>query len=467
MRTNSVAVVGAGIVGLCTAVYLQRGGCQVTVYDTGPPGSGASYGNGGLLSPDNCVPVALPGMLGQVPRWLLNPDGPLSVDPAYLIKALPWLLRWVKAGRLDEVRRAAASLRQLHEPSLDEYRALLGETHFSDLIRQTGLVHVWEEERESAGDRLSRRLRHQFQVPTQDLSPGELRELVPEISPKIKRATFYPRHGHTINPLRLVQTIARLFIDAGGSLRQERVMKLSRAGGSSYRLLTNMSDTVSSRVVVAAGAWSKELLKPLGISIPMETERGYHLDVTAPSIKLAVPILHKEKACGAVQMEEGLRFVGLVEIAGLHRPPDERRGQALLNFAKELFPNLGFDKSSLWMGFRPSMPDSVPVLGEAPGSPGLFIACGHGHMGLTAGAISGRLIAQMLMKQPLILEPQPYSLARFQVNGPRRGQAQFNAQAPGPRKLPQDAHGSAAAGADSASDAAVAKTDSIFLSSPE
>lgn len=413
LPTHSVAVVGAGIVGLCTAVFLQRSNCQVTVYDALPPGNGASYGNGGLLSPDSCVPIALPGMLSQVPGWLLNPNGPLSVDPLYLIKAFPWLLRWMKAGRLAEVKRAAAALRPLHEPAIDQYRALLGEAKFSDLIRQKGLVHVWESGRESAGDIVARSLREHYRIQTQDLSLHELRELVPEISPKIKRATFYPRNGHTVNPLRLVQAIARLFVDAGGTFRQEQVMKILKEDDGSYRLLTNRSDTVAGRVVVAAGAWSKELLAPLGVSIPMETERGYHLEVTEASVNLQVPILHKEKACGAVQMEEGLRFVGLVEIAGLRRAPNERREDVLLKFAKDLLPGLRFKKKSLWMGFRPSMPDSVPVLGEAHGNPGLFIACGHGHMGMTAGAISGRFMSQLVMKQALILEPQPYSLSRF------------------------------------------------------
>jgi D-amino-acid dehydrogenase len=406
-------VVGAGIVGLCTAVFLQRSHGNVTVYDPLPPGNGASYGNGGLLSPDSCVPVALPGMLGQVPGWLLNPDGPLSVDPLYLFKAFPWLLRWMKAGRLGEVKRAAAALRLLHEPSIDEYRALLGEAMFSDLIRQNGLIHVWESAGESASDIVARNLRDDHCIQTQDLSLDELRELVPEISRKIKRAIFYPRNGHTVNPLRLVQAIARLFVDAGGTFRQERVMKILKAGDGSYRLLTNMSDAVSSRVVVAAGAWSTELLGPLGISIPLETERGYHVEVTEPSVNLRVPILHKEKAFGAVQMEEGLRFVGLVEIAGLRRAPNERREDVLLKFAGDLLPGLRFAKKSFWMGFRPSMPDSVPVLGEAPGSPGLFIACGHGHMGITSGAISGRFMSQLVLKQTPMLKPEPYSLSRF------------------------------------------------------
>jgi len=410
---NTVAVVGAGVVGLCTAVFLQRSGCQVTVYDTQAPGSGASYGNGGLISPHSCMPIAMPGMLRQVPKWLLDPTGPLSVDARYFLKAAPWLLRWIQAGRTKPMTRASAALHQLHQMSLDQYQALLGELHFADHIKVTGQVHVWENEQESAGDRLAREFRDLYGIRTQNLNARDVRDLIPQISPRIKRAVLYPKSGYTANPLRLVQTLAKLLVEAGGAIVQERVMKLLPQNGASYRLLTNLSDVRAARVMVAAGAWSKQLLAPLGIGLPLEAERGYHVELVKPSIGLRIPILHKEKAIGAITMENGLRIAGLVEIGGLALPPDERRQDILLKHARDLLPGLQFEKSSLWMGFRPATPDSVPVLSEVVDHPGLFVACGHGHLGVTAGAVSGRLLSQIVLKQTPLVDPEPHRLSRF------------------------------------------------------
>lgn len=409
---QSVAIVGAGIAGLSAAVFLQRSGYQVTVYDGQPPGSGASYGNAGLVSPGSCMPIALPGMLRKVPGWLVDPDGPLAVHPRHVPAAAPWLLRWLKAGSRAQVDRAAEALWSLHSVAFGAYKELLGEHYFSDLIKQTGQIYVWGSEAESAGDRIYDMMRSRYEIPFQRLALEELRELVPEISPRIKRAEFYPKNGYTVNPLRLVQTIGRLFVDAGGVFCQERVMKILRQT-SGFRIVSNLSDRPVARIVVAAGVWSKQLLAPLGIALPLEPERGYHVEVVGPSMNLRLPVLHKERAIAAVQMEGGLRFAGTVEIAGLDLPLNEQRENAMLKNAFALFPSLEFERSSLWMGFRPSTPDSLPILGEVDDWPGLYIATGHGHTGMTAGAVSGRLIAQMMTASRTAIDPYPYRLSRF------------------------------------------------------
>lgn len=411
--SQSVAVIGAGIVGLCAAVNLQRSGRQVTVYDAQRPGGGASYGNGGLISPDSCMPIALPGMLRKIPKWIADSTGPLAVSPRHVVSAAPWLWQWIKAGRLPAVTVAADALRQLHSPALDLYKQLLGPEKFADLIRVTGQVHVWESEKESPGDIIYRDMREKYGIQVQAVSTGELGDLVPGLSPRIKRAMLFPRHGHTINPLRLVETIADLLIEAGGEIKQERVMKLLPRSQGGLRILTNFSDVGAAQVLVAAGIWSRELLAPLGVSLPFEPERGYHIQVVNPSIKVSLPVLHKERAIGAVAMENGLRVAGTVELAGLDKPMDERKGDAMLANARAMFPTLEFDKSSLWMGFRPSTPDSVPVLSNISNISGLFVAAGHGHTGITAGASSGLLVADMMLDRPAFIDPTPYRLSRF------------------------------------------------------
>ncbi|WP_353152876.1 FAD-dependent oxidoreductase [Pollutimonas bauzanensis] len=409
---KSIAVIGAGVVGLSSATFLQRAGFQVTLIDGMPVGSGASYGNAGMISVDSTVPMAMPGMLRKVPKWLMDPTGPLFVDPKYFLTALPWLLRWTRAGRIDKVRTSSAALHALHGQALIQYRELLGQEHFNDLIRTTGQIHIWDSVDQSVSERVARELRDSQGIVVQALTPDELHDYVPELNRSIKRALLYPRNGNAVNPLRLMQTIAHLFSDAGGHIVQQRVMRIFPQQGR-FRVLTNMDDHEFDRVVVAAGAWSRRLLEPLGLSFPLETERGYHIEIRQPNIKLNMPLLHKGRGFSASPMETGIRFAGTVEIAGLDAPPNEQRGRALLAHAKNILPNLEFDAPKLWMGYRPSLPDSVPIIDESNRHPGLYVACGHGHTGLTGGAITGRLISELVAQSQTTIDPAPYRMSRF------------------------------------------------------
>jgi len=407
----SVAVVGAGIIGLSVAANLQRMGVTTTVFDALPPGTSTTYGNAGMISVAAITPVAMPGMLREIPRWLVDPHGPLFVHPRYALTALPWLLRWVRAGALSQVRRAAHGLWALHRHALDEYRRLLGDA-FADLIQTSGQIHLWDSATPSASERIAETLRTELGVPAQTLSAERLRELAPDLGTEVRRALYFPQNGNTVNPLRLAQTIARVLTQAGGRIVHERCARIVPENGR-YRLWTHCGDHRFDQVVVAAGAWSLELLAPLGLRLPLETERGYHVEFPAARITLPTPILHKGRGFGASVMESGLRVAGTVEIAGLARPPDPRRIAALVHNAKRLLPKLDTRDYKMWMGYRPSTPDSLPVLGAAPSHPGLYIACGHGHTGITAGAVSGRLMAELVAGSPPFIDPMPYRLERF------------------------------------------------------
>ena len=410
-EANAVAVVGAGIVGMSAALYLQRAGFPVTVIDPLPPGGGASYGNAGLLSVESCVPIALPGMLKEVPGWLADPLGPLAVRPSYLPQALPWLLRWVAAGRMPRVEAAAAALRALHVHSLDRYRELLG-PEFDDLIRVSGQVHIWESAEPSASEAIYRRLWQEHGIEVQWLGPDELRQLVPELARSVTRAAFLPKNGHTVNPRRLVSTLARLFTQAGGAVRAERVLKLIPEGAD-WRIVTSSANHRAQKIVVSAGAWSQQLLRPLGLKLPLETERGYHVMLRDASVVPRLPVLSRGRGFSITPMEEGLRLAGTVEIGGLDLPMNEERAHVLLRQAKALLPGLTADEEAIWMGFRPSFPDSLPVIGEAPGRPGLYLAFGHGHTGMTGGAPTGRLLKQLVAGEPPDIPPAPYGAGRF------------------------------------------------------
>jgi len=413
LSQHGAIVIGAGVAGLSTALYLQRAGVAVTVIDPLPPAGGASFGNAGLLSPDTAVPIALPGMLRKVPGWLLNPLGPLSVTPGYFPRALPWLLRWIEAGRLDRVIAISDAMRALHRDSLGCWQELLGPALYGELIRPLGQVQVWEGDTETTNSGVERQVRERHGIRSEALTADDLRQMFPGISRAVTRGLLVPGNGHTVSPQRSVGTLGELFRQAGGSLINERAMKLIPRDGGGWMVMTNLANRSTEHVVVAAGAWSRQLLDPLGIKVALETERGYHAMLFDPEVMPALPISNKTRAFGVTPMEDGLRVAGTVEIAGLQAPPNEERAKILVQHAKRMFPALSGAKVRYWMGFRPSTPDSLPILGPAAGKPGLHFVFGHGHFGMTGGPPSGRLVARLITGQAPGLDPAPYAAQRF------------------------------------------------------
>jgi D-amino-acid dehydrogenase len=410
LATHGAIVIGAGVAGLSTALYLQRGGIATAVIDPLPPAGGASFGNAGLLSPDTAVPIALPGMLQKVPGWLTDPLGPLSVRPAYFPRAMPWLMQWIKAGKLDRVLAISDAMRALHRDTLTCWQELLGPTLYRDLIRQSGQVQVWEGEADSANAAVEQQVRDRHGIRADLLTQDDLRQMFPGIAREVTRGLLVPGNGHTVSPARSVRTLGELFLSEGGTLINERAMKLIPTD-SGWMVMTNAANRSAPHVVVATGAWSRQLLDPLGVKVALETERGYHAMVFDPEVMPALPISNKTRAFGVTPMEDGLRVAGTVEIAGLDAPPNEERAKILVDHAKRMFPGLSGAKVRYWMGHRPSTPDSLPILG--PVRPGLHLAFGHGHFGMSGGPPSGRLVARGILGMTTGLDPAPYAAARF------------------------------------------------------
>ncbi len=406
-------VIGAGVVGLSTALYLQRSGIAVTVLDPLGPAGGASFGNAGMLSPDTAAPIAMPGMLRKVPGWLRDPLGPLAVRPSYFPRALPWLLQWIKAGRLDRVLAVSDAMRALHSQTLDCWRELLGDENYRDLIRPSGQVSVWEGDDSSPTEAIEQQIRDRHGVTVQKLNADDLRQMFPGIARDITRGIFVPGNAYTVSPQRIVHTLADLFREAGGSIVAERAMKLIPSEGGGYMVMTNVANRSADNVVVAAGAWSAQLLSPLGVRVPLETERGYHAMLFSPNMRPPIPISSKTRAFFITPMEDGVRIAGTVEIAGLDAPPNEQRAKILVERARRLFPDLQAGEVRYWMGFRPSTPDSLPILGPVAAWPGLYLAFGHGHFGMSGGPPSGRLLARMITGQGTGIDAAPYSAQRF------------------------------------------------------
>ena len=408
-----VTVIGAGIVGIVSANFLQRDGHAVTVVDPRPPGEGCSRGNAGNISPGSCLPIALPGTLANVPAWLFDPLGPLRLRLGYLPRALPWFARFARAATRDRAQATAYALRTLHVRTLDLYESLISEAGAPDLISRPGQLHVYETEEAFAGALLGREILHECGVEMQELDGPEIRDLEPSLAPIFARAVFFPRHGFCLSPLRLVQTLAEKFVRSGGTILRRTVTGFEIGPEGPERLHTDAGDLDVDNLVIAAGAWSGKLTARLGDKVPLEAERGYHLELPDPGTVPTRSISWGERKFTATPMEMGLRFAGTAEFAGIDAPPDYRRARILLTHGKRMFPGLNGEGGRVWMGARPSFPDSRPVIGPSTRHGNVFYAFGHSHTGLTAAPMTGKLIASLVAGRAPEIDLAPFRVDRF------------------------------------------------------
>lgn len=405
-------VIGGGVVGLCAALYLQRSGRSVIVVDPLPSPGGASFGNAGMISSDTAVPISMPGMLRKVPGWLMDPMGPLVVRPAYFARAFPWLTKWIAAGRWNSVLSISDAMRNLHKDSFLFWRELVGDA-YGDLIRNDGQVHLWESEGENLTAARERQIRERHGIEARSLTRDEIFDLFPDMSPGPKRAILVPGNGYTISPARLVSKLEELFLKGGGQRVHDQIVKIIPSPGArNYTLLGSVQNITAPNVVICAGAHSAKLLGPLGISVPLEIERGYHIMLRDHGLRIGTTLSNKSRNFGLTPMAEGLRVAGTVEISGLDNPPDERRAFMLKSQVQQAFPSVNAENLSFWTGMRPSLPDSLPVIEESTSHPGLFFNFGHSHFGMTGGPGSGRLLSQIMDGEKPFTDPSAYSLNR-------------------------------------------------------
>ncbi len=407
-----IVVVGAGIAGACAANFLLRDGHQVLLLDANEPGSGCSFGNAGSISIGSCTPLSMPGTLSEIPGWIFDPLGPLHIRARYLPKVLPWLLRFVAAGRASGIDAKADALRALNGRGVALYTELL-DGDGDGLIRVSGVLQAYRSEKRLEGStdwniRAARGVRQRV------LDAGELHDLVPALAPDFRQGLLLPEHGFISAPGSLVELLVRKFAADGGEVVRARVKALLRDGsGAVTGVATTHGDIAADAVAICAGAWSMHLLAGTGLRIPLETQRGYHSVAIDPSVKLPLPVVDSEAKVYASPMRDGLRFAGTVEFAGLDAAPDYRRAEANLTLGQAMFPGLEYSGVSEWMGHRPCLPDSIPVVGPAPGIPGLYLNFGHGHYGMTASPASGALLAALVTGRPAPVDPTPYRADRF------------------------------------------------------
>jgi len=408
-----VTVIGAGAVGASTALALRREGYAVTLIDRGEPGMGTSFGNAGILSVTSCVPIASPGLLWRLPELLSDPLGPLHIDWRYLPRFAPWLVRFMLAGRPAQIERISLALASLLGQILPAYRELLGTDAFQDLARPGGVLYAYQSDRAFEGALASHELRRRRGVALSVLDQSELRQMEPALAPSFRHGVLMHDSYRAVNPLRLVQSLTQSFVDAGGEVVRAAVQRIERADKGRLFAVTDQGRRELDTVAICAGAWSKQLARDCGVRVPLDTERGYHVMLPRPGVTPQRPIGSGDHEFIATPMEHGLRLAGTVEFAGLAAPPDMRRAEVLLKAAREMFPGLAADGMTTWMGFRPSMPDSLPVIGPAPGQDRVFLGFGHGHLGLTFGAITGLLLADLVAGRPSRVDLAPFRADRF------------------------------------------------------
>jgi D-amino-acid dehydrogenase len=427
-----IVVLGAGIVGICTASYLQRAGHRVLVIDRQAPGEAATFGNAGCINGSSVVPTAMPGVLKHVPKWLLDPQGPLVMRWRYLPTLAPWLIRFIASGEANKVAAQARALRALVGASLSDYAPLIQAAGLQDLIFQRGHLIAYTSDEGYAGDAGAMALRARNGVQIEDIGRGALRDLEPDLSHAFLRARRIAETGHVSDPGQFTKRMALAFVAAGGRILQSDIHSLQTTGGRVSGVLTGNGVVPVQSVVIALGAWSATLTRQLGDSVLLDTERGYHIEVPQAPCDAAemavgagpagprVPTLWSEGKMFATPMEGRVRAAGTVEFAGLDAPPDWRRADLLAQQLATMYPRINQDIERVgtahlprWLGFRPSTPDSLPVIGPASQYPNAIYAYGHGHIGLTAAASTGRVVAALLGGQPTGVDLQPFSIGRF------------------------------------------------------
>ncbi|MBO1074102.1 NAD(P)/FAD-dependent oxidoreductase [Roseomonas marmotae] len=409
-----ILVVGAGIVGLALAWKLQRGGATVTVLDPQPPGQGASFGNAGAISASSVVPLAMPGVLRDVPKMLLDPDAALHVPANYWLRAMPWFARFVASARPARVAEVARALGTLHHLAVEQHQALAREIGAPELVVCAGHLYLYRSREQLAKDTASWALRREHGARIETLDRDGIMALEPAVGPDYTVGQFLPDHAHCANPHRYCLALAEALTRNGARFVRDRALEITVAEGRASGIRGEAGHHAADSVAIAAGAWSARLLAPLGYRIPLESQRGYHVMLPRAGLQLGRCIVPADRKVFITPMEGGIRVGGTVEFGGTEKPPTPRRAELLYRDLKAVLPDASTEESEgFWMGHRPCLPDSLPVIGPSRKLPNLAFAFGHGHLGLTGAASTAELLAPAILGRPGNASLEAYAAERF------------------------------------------------------
>lgn len=412
-RMLDIAIVGGGIIGICAAASLAEAGRKVTIFDRTGICEETSSGNAAAFAFSDVLPLAHKSMMRQLPKWLADPLGPLSIPPAYLPKLLPWLVRFWRAGAPGKYEASLAAQAGMMKLAEAEWMGLLDRSGTRSMLREDGSLELYESEAEFQAGLPGWAARERFGIGFRHVEGEELARLQPGLSPRFIKGTFVPGWKTVADPKLLGKAVWVYAQAKGARFELARISQVAADQDGATLTLADGATRQARHLVVAAGAWSHLLARQLGDRIPLETERGYNTTLPTSAFDVKRMLIFSGHGFVVTPLETGLRVGGAVELGGIERSPNYNRSKALLQKAQKFLPGLDPSGGREWMGFRPSLPDSVPVIGGAPGRRSVVYAFGHGHLGLTQAAATGRLIRDLVLGQTPPIDPAPFSPQRF------------------------------------------------------
>ena len=408
---KKIAVIGAGIIGICSAYFLQKSGYKVTLIDHNEPGSMTSSGHACTFADYACVPVNSPTIFKDLPSMLLKQDGPLAIDFGYVLKNLPWTFSFLKNCRKDKVEHIASSLASFLNHSKLSYDQLFEEVNVSQYINNNETLYLYKTEKAYQAAKYSINLRKKNGVKIRELNATEIYEMEPNIAPVYFCGLIFEGSRHTINPIKVSKKIFEKFLLNGGSFLNKKITAINNTAKGIIIISENNAFDFDN-IIISAGAWSNELALMVGDKFPLNTERGYHVLFDNEKKLISRPVGWSQSGFYLIQIEEGIRAAGTVEIAGLQKNPNPKRLKMIEKEARKVIPTLGKVKST-WLGFRPTLPDSLPVIGQSGKDKNVFYAFGHQHLGWTLGAITGKAITELVNNRRPNFDLSPFDPNRF------------------------------------------------------
>ena len=408
---KSVGIIGAGIQGVCIGLQLLKKNIPATIFDTEDPGTMASYGNAGHFSPYAILQLNRPDVLYDIPKMLFSSYGPLALKWNYMPKMIPWVLGYLKNCNKKSMLHTAKYMHQILNLSLDAYDEIFQEFDITNLVEKKGIIYVWTNQNMKSRE-LEIKVRNDFGVKQKLLTTREILDLEPNLKPVFDGGAYYDYAYHAKDPGGIVKKIFELFIERGGKFIKENVQTVKQSSNNETIIKTTTKDYKFEKSVIACGAFSKKLTDQLNEKIPLDTERGYHVHFKGMENLLKRPVIFLDRGFGLTPMNQGLRAVGTVELGGLKNPISKKRIDYIAKCAKELLPQLK-EHEDEWLGFRPTLPDFLPVIGPSKNYKNIVYAFGHQHLGWTLGAITGKVVSGILANEKTNLDLSVYSSSRF------------------------------------------------------
>ncbi|MDA9223280.1 FAD-binding oxidoreductase [Candidatus Pelagibacter sp.] len=410
-KNLKIGIVGAGIQGISNALFLQKKGFSVTIFDRDEPGSpAASYGNAGHFSPYASVPINRPDVLTDVPAMLLSTTGPLALKWNYVPKMIPWFLKFIRNCTTKKMMHTAKNMHQILDLALPAYDELFDEIEISGLVEKKGILYIWNDQSLKSRE-LEIKVRNELGVDQQVVTPKEIHDLEPNIKPIYHGGVYYQYGRHARNPKKILLKLYDLFLKKGGKFLKMNIKDIN-FNDEKPVIEAETQSFLFDKIVIACGSFSKKLTDNLDEKIPLDTERGYHVHFKDCDHLLSRPVIFQNRGFGITPMEQGLRVVGTVEFGGLDNPLSKSRVKNLIDNAKYMMGDLP-EHEDEWLGFRPTLPDYLPVIGPSKKHKNVFYCFGHHHLGWTLGPISGKIISGMIAEENTNLDLKPYSSLRF------------------------------------------------------